>query len=183
VGAPSVTPTPTVEGVRVLEPGKQLTDFLMTNQDNKPIALSEILKGKKLALLTFGYTHCPDVCPLNLANFKIVKNELGPLGDAVAFVFVTVDIKRDTPAVLKTHLLNFDPSFIGLSAPENALNAVTKEFGVVYKIDPPVEGQAGYAVTHSAGYYLVDVNDKLIRQYAFGLAPKTVATDLKPLLS
>ena len=69
----------------------------------------------KVVLLFFGYTHCPDVCPTTLADYKVVYNELGEFADQVRFVYITVDPERDTPEVIASYAKAFNPAFIGLS--------------------------------------------------------------------
>ncbi len=110
--APAVTPTPLPEGINAIDPPLALQAFTLVDQHGAPFSLSN-LKGR-LALITFGYTHCPDVCPVNLANFKEIAQRLGTNAQQVAFVFVSVDGKRDTPPVLANYMNLFDPSFIGL---------------------------------------------------------------------
>src|SRR5438270_12393276 len=89
------TPTPTLAppGVDVVNPPAPLTNFKLTDQNGKPVQLSD-LKGK-LALMTFGYTHCPDIGPLTLATFKMVKQALGSVADVVGCVFVSVYVARN----------------------------------------------------------------------------------------
>ena len=63
----------------------------------------------------FGYTNCPDVCPLTLAEYREIKSRLGEKADQVEFVFITVDPDRDTPERMQAYVGSFDPAFIGLS--------------------------------------------------------------------
>src|SRR5262245_40036804 len=124
----AATPTPTAvpQGVNILEPPKALVDFTLTSQANKPLKLSD-LKGK-LALMTFGYTNCPDVCPATLAKFTQIKEQLAADASRVNFVFISVDGVRDTPDVLTTYLKQFDPSFVGLTGDEPTMRAVGKDY-------------------------------------------------------
>src|SRR5258706_2822356 len=97
----------------VLYPPRQLQDFTLTNQAGKPMKLSD-LRGQ-IALVFFGYTNCPDVCPIVVSNFTQIKAALGDKASKVAFVFISVDGKHDTPEVLTRWLGAFDPTFIGLT--------------------------------------------------------------------
>ena len=177
----AVTPTPTPgEGVTFIDPPVDLQNFTLTSAQNTPLSLSD-LKGK-LSVFTFGYTHCPDVCPINLANFKLVKKELGSDADKVNFVFVSVDGKRDTPAVLAKHLQIFDQTFIGLTGDDAAIAPVAKAFYVSYVINPP-DSSGDYTVMHTASWFLVDAEGRLRRVYGYGTSPQVITDDLEELLS
>jgi len=100
---------------------RQLTDF----------------KGK-VVLMFFGYTQCPDVCPTTMADMAEIKKTLGPDGDRLQILFVTVDPERDTPVLLKSYMENFDPSFLALYPAPDQLPGLAKDFKIYYK---KVEGQ------------------------------------------
>ena len=174
----SAAPTPTpVDGIQAIEPPLALADFTLTDQHNQPIRLSD-LKGKAV-LLTFGYTHCPDVCPVNLANFKRIKQMLGTDAARVAFAFVSVDGKRDTPPVLARYIDLFDPSFIGMMGDDSATHQAAKQFGAAYFIDSDA---VDYTVTHTAATFLVDPQNQWRRVYSFNLPPAQIAADIEQML-
>ncbi len=177
-GAGTATPAP--QGVVVVEPPGLINDFTLTSQANKPMKFSE-LRGR-LALVTFGYTHCPDVCPVNLARFKQVRIALETAADQVNFVFISVDGKRDTPEVLAMHLAAFDETFIGLTGEETAVRQVAKDFGVIFYVTNDARTQADYLVTHTASSFLVGREGWLRRVYAYGTEPEIVAADIKAML-
>lgn len=87
--------------------------FQLSDHNGRPRSLSDF-KGK-VVLLFFGYTSCPGPCPTALAEMAQVVKELGPDGERVQGLFVTVDPERDTPQRLATYLRSFDPSFLGLT--------------------------------------------------------------------
>lgn len=89
------------QGTRI-EPPAQLSDFTLPSSLGRNLSLSE-LRGKPVVLF-FGYTFCPDVCPMTLSELKRVKAELGADGERLQVVFVSVDGERDTPEVLARHL-------------------------------------------------------------------------------
>jgi protein SCO1/2 len=165
------------EGVNAIDPPVQLNDFTLTNQQNEPVHLRD-LEGKD-TLITFGYTHCPDVCPINLASFKQVKKNLGENAFQVNFVFFSVDGKRDTPDVLAKHLQLFDPGFIGITGADAAIRPVTQQFGVYYEIGTPAPEQTDYWVSHTASSFLVDKHGRLIRAYAYQTPPDVIAADIR----
>jgi protein SCO1/2 len=135
-----------------------------------------------MTLLAFGYTHCPDVCPITLAHFKQVKAELGDKADQVNFVFISVDGARDTPERLKDYLGVFDTSFIGLTGEDATLHKVIAEFNGKFILDNAGGTKADYTVQHTAGSFLVDSNGEWTRQYAYALDPKIIAQDIQRVL-
>ncbi|HEX5183906.1 MAG TPA: SCO family protein [Allosphingosinicella sp.] len=109
----------------------------------------------KVVLLYFGYTFCPDVCPLTLSNVARVLKRLGPPADGVRVLFVTVDPGRDVPDVLKQYVAAFDPHVDGLRGDPNQLAALARRYRVAYSVDP--HGAGGrYEVTHSSIIYAFD---------------------------
>lgn len=183
--APAPTPTPTVpplpEGVRPLDPPVTLPDFALTDHNEQPFTLQNF--RDHWTVLSFGYTHCPDVCPITLANFTLVKRALGDQADAFTFVFVSVDGARDTPAVMRGHLANFDPTFLGLTGDENAVRPLAQAFGVRYEIVKPEGTQAEYLINHTASSFLVNPKGELARIYSYGTDPEVIAADLKALIT
>jgi protein SCO1/2 len=135
----------------VLNPPPVAADWALTNQDGQTTRLSDY-RGR-LVLLFFGYTHCPDVCPTTLAQFKTIRAKLGGQADRVRFLFITVDPERDTPAVLKEFLALFDPNFIGLTGTTADLEPVWKSYGVYH--EKRTEGST-YLVDHTARIYVID---------------------------
>ena len=114
-------------------------------------------RGRVVAIF-FGYTHCPDFCPTTLADFASVKRRLRERGDSVTFVFITVDPRRDTPAVADRYAKGFDRDFIGLSGDSATLADVQRGFGVASFIEKDsVTGRVpdDYLVGHSALVFVV----------------------------
>lgn len=140
----------------------------------------EEFKGKVIVLF-FGYTQCPDVCPTTLSELAQVKKSLGPDGDRVQGVFVTIDPERDTPAVLKSYVASFDPSFVALRGSVEQTAAAAKEFKVFYaKVDGKTPGS--YTMDHTAASYVIDATGKLRLFIRYGSGSPALAADLKTLL-
>jgi len=177
----TMPPTITSQQGTVLDPPRPIGEFALTGTDGDPIT-QDVLLGN-YTLMSFGYTHCPDVCPLTLTEFKRVKRELGDAAERVNFVFVSVDGERDTPDLLGRYLERFDPAFVGMTTTdEAALNTVTDMFNVFYE-RREVEGtQASYLVDHTASLFLLDPRGRLIVLYSFGTPPVDIAADIQALL-
>jgi cytochrome oxidase Cu insertion factor (SCO1/SenC/PrrC family) len=137
-------------------------------------------KGK-VVIVFFGYTQCPDVCPTSMAELTEVKKLLGPDGDKLQGIFVTVDPERDTAEMLKAYMTNFDPSFLALIPTPEQLTAAAKDFKVYYK---RVEGKTptSYTMDHSAGSYMYDPQGRLRLYNRYGSGAPALAADVKLLL-
>ncbi|MEO7679322.1 MAG: SCO family protein [Sphingomonas sp.] len=113
----------------------------------------------KVTLLYFGYTFCPDVCPMTLSNVALVMKKLGASADGMRVLFVTVDPNRDTPAVLQHYVAAFDPHIDGLRGDPDQLAALARRYRVAYSVDPHGANNS-YEVTHSSGIYAFDRTGK-----------------------
>jgi protein SCO1/2 len=139
-----------------IRPAKIAYDFRLTDQDGAVIRLSQ-WKGD-VVLFSFGFTHCPNVCPTTLTNLADAFRAL-PESDRnrVHIAFISVDPRRDAPAQLKNYLSFFDPAFIGLSGPKEEIDRATGAFGATYAfIHKPSDPADDYNVMHSADVYLIN---------------------------
>jgi protein SCO1/2 len=136
----------------------------------------------KVVVVSFGYTHCPDVCPMTLANLASARKKLGEDGRDVQVLFVTVDPSRDTPALLKEYVPAFDPTFLGLTGTPDEVTAVTKEFRVYASSRPAKPGEE-YTVDHSAQMFAFDKAGKLRLVFAPDMKSVAIASDLRILLT
>ncbi|MDE0333532.1 MAG: SCO family protein [Defluviicoccus sp.] len=140
------------------------------------------LKGRH-ALIYFGYTFCPDVCPTALADMLIALDELGPDAERVQPVFITIDPDRDTPAVLKGYIPNFHPRLIGLSGSAAQVSRAARAYRVYYaKVDDPNAGE-NYLMDHSSVIYLMDPDGRYLTHFSHGTGPETMAKRLRELVS
>ncbi len=181
--APTTPPLPTAnpDGIAVYEPAIPIEHFMLTNQDGEDVHIEDFIGG--YVLMSFGYTHCPDVCPLTLAHFKRIKNLLGETADNLTFVFISVDGARDTPQRLKDYLGMFDPEFIGLTSTEDVImQDVVAQYRAVYQIENAGGLLAEYPVNHTAGFFLMNPQGAWSRFYVYGTAPNVVARDLSAVL-
>ncbi|ADZ89881.1 SCO family protein [Marinomonas mediterranea] len=139
-------------------------DFtLMTSEG--PVSLSDF--PNKMKLVFFGYTHCPDICPLTLANVKVALKQLpDDVRSQVQTIFISVDPKRDTPEHLSQYVHFFDPSFIGATDTQKNIDKVVKQYGAFYRFVDMPDSSMGYSVDHSAQLYLMGKDNK-IKEYLF----------------
>ncbi len=154
-------------------------DFALTDPSGQTRSLKDF-KGK-VVVVFFGFTQCPDVCPATMAELAEVKRQLGPDGDKLQGVFITVDPERDTPELLKAYMANFDPSFVALSTPLDKLPALAKDYKLYYK---KVEGKTpgSYSMDHSAGSYIYDTQGRLRLYTRYGTGVPALTADVRTLL-
>jgi protein SCO1/2 len=131
--------------------------FRLTNDQGKSVTAADY-QGK-VTLLYFGYTHCPDVCPLTLAHLHVVMQRLGQLADGAQILFVSVDPARDTPEALHAYVTAFDPHVVGLTGSPADIEALTKRYRAAFSREPDQTG-GSYDVSHSSGIYIFDAHGK-----------------------
>ena len=153
--------------------------FELTDHNGAQRTLADF-KGK-VVVVFFGFTQCPDVCPTALTDLAEVKRLLGPQGDKLQGIFVSVDPERDTPEVLKAYMGNFDPGFLALRPTPAQLPEVAKAFKIFYK---KVEGQTptSYTMEHSAGSYVFDAQGRVRLYTRPAIGAQGLADDIALLL-
>lgn len=154
-------------------------DLQLADHDGRPRSLKDF--AGKVVVLFFGFTQCPDVCPTSMAELAEAKRLLGPDGDKVQGLFVTVDPERDTAAVLKAYMANFDPGFLALRGTPEQTAAVAKDFKVYYK---KVEGKTpgSYTMDHTAASFVYDTKGQLRLYSRYGSGAQALADDIRLLL-
>ena len=152
----------------------------LSDQNGKLRHLSDF--AGKVVVVFFGYTQCPDVFPTTMLEMSEIKKAMGKDGDRLQVIFVTVDPARDTPAVLKAYLENFDPSFLALIPTPEQLPGVATEFKVYYS---KVEGKTptSYTMDHSAFSYIYDTQGRLRLFSNYGTDRTLLAKDIGLLLN
>ena len=156
-------------------------DFEMTDGDGKPFKLSD-LKGN-VVVLSFGYTHCPDVCPTELLTYSDTLKQLGDDAKNVKVVFASVDPERDTPELIGKYAKQFHPDFIGITATEGqALQVIKQQYRVVSAKVNQKEDSANYLVDHTSGAYLIDKEGEVAIFSPYGSEPDAIAADIRTLL-
>ena len=171
-------PKPAFKGVDIS--GADYAKELNLPDQNGQVRKLKDFSGK-LVVVFFGYTQCPDVCPTTMQELAEVKRLLGPDGDKLQAVFVTVDPERDTTELLKAYVENFDASFVALRPTQEQLPAIAKEFKIYFK---RVEGKTptSYTMDHSAGSYTFDTQGRVRLFNRYGMGSQALADDFKLLL-
>lgn len=134
---------------------KRIPDFSLLDGDGQQLT-ADIMDGQ-WNMLFFGYTHCPDVCPVTLSVMKSVIAELDiRQADPMQVLFISVDPVRDTPDVMKKYVAYFNEKFVGVSGELNAINDLTSALGIVAAFTANDEDPNNYTVDHTASMLLVD---------------------------
>lgn len=148
-------------------------DFSLTDSNGERVSLATY-RGKWM-LMFFGFTSCPEACPLAM---QLVSSALGGMGAAakdIQPIFVSIDPERDTPAVLKEYLAHFSGDIAGLSGTPAETAAVAAAYGVYYR-KRALDGD--YTMDHSTALYLVAPDGRYVRPFRADVAPAQLAADL-----
>jgi protein SCO1/2 len=151
--------------------------FALEDGGGKTVS-DQTLRGRPF-LVYFGYTHCPDVCPAELAR---VSDILSKMGDkAIPTLFITVDPERDTPKVMQDYASSFNPAVIGLSGSPQAVEAAEKAFRVYARKGQP-QPDGDYSMDHSSIVYLMDKNGAFVEAFNVERPPEDGAKELEKYL-
>jgi protein SCO1 len=162
-----------------LDPPREVPAFTFVRPSGDTV--STAAESGRPTLVFFGYTHCPDVCPVTLADWSRVKQALGADADRVRWFFVTVDPARDTPEVADAYARQFDTSFVGLSGDSATVAGMQRAFSVA-SYETPGATDADYLVTHAAQSFLLDDAGRLRAMYQFNSGTEALEADLRRLL-
>lgn len=182
-----------------VSPPITLTDFTLTGTDGQPMTLSD-LRGK-LSVVFFGYTNCPDVCPMTMAEYAETLRLLGDDAARVNLVFVSVDGVRDTPERVGEWLSGFDSRIVGMSGTPDELEVIGNRFGLIVQrvtiqngtsVPLPTPDHSGhtagaevenYFIEHTSPSFIVDADGVLRYIYYFGTPADVMAAGLRELLA
>ena len=164
--------------------GKDLSDkimgrtFKLKNTEGETVTLSSY-RGL-MPVVFFGFTQCPAVCPTTLARAAQAKKLMGPDGDRLQVVFITLDPERDKPAMLDAYVKAFDPTFIALSGTLEETAATAKEFKVFYEKIPTGDS---YTISHTGTSFVFDSRGVLRMGLSPSLSAKQCTEDLLTVMS
>lgn len=155
-------------------------DFALTDHHGRTFSLADA-RGK-VVLLHFGFTSCADSCPTTMVKVAAALGELGTLAERVQPLLVTLDAKRDTPAVLRHYVAHFHPAYLGLTGTQEAVEAVAGLYRTPVHVHPP-DANGSYAVDHGSGLFLIDTEGRLARTVFFDTPPERIARHVRLLLT
>jgi protein SCO1 len=153
-------------------------DFTLTNQDNQTFRLQDV-RGRPVVLF-FGYTSCPDMCPMTMSRIAGALSGAGSHASEVVTLFVSVDPKRDTPAVLKEYVGSFSTPLIGLTGTDEEVARVVAAYHASYQT--VATGTPNYLVNHTSAIFLIDRRGRLRQYFKYDEKPETLAAALKTVL-
>jgi protein SCO1/2 len=135
---------------------RALPEFELVNHDNQPLTRSSF--AGKWSLIFFGYTHCPDICPVSLQTMAemLAAIEDPDVLEAMQVYFVSVDPERDKPEILAAYVTYFNPAFIGATATQEKLTPLTRSLGIAHDIRNKSEASTDYDVDHSSAIVLIN---------------------------
>ncbi len=143
--------------------------------ESGPVKLSDF-EDQKLVLMFFGYTQCPDVCPISLTNVARAIKQLSPeQAEQVQGMLVSLDPKRDTPEILSNYVSFFNESFIGLTGTKEQIDRVVQQYGAVYRIVDLEDSAMEYGVDHSSRLYLINKQGELEKLLYHDSKPEEIA--------
>jgi protein SCO1/2 len=156
-------------------------DFTL-NAPNGPLSLSD-LRGK-VVLIFFGYTSCPDVCPISLVRIGACFSALDDKElDRVQALFITLDPERDTPERLEKYTRYFHPKIIGLRGDTDAIDAVTDQYGISYSKNPMPKSALGYSISHPTDILLLDSEGRIVELVAHNVESSYLLARVRDLLN
>lgn len=170
------TPPPQISATLMPQP-KPLQPVRLLDHNNQPFGL-ERLRGQ-WTFLFFGYTHCPDVCPSALIDFRNVHKQLQDhpaVLNNTRFTLVSVDPGRDTPAHLRDYMQYYHPDFVGVTGEEQEIKRLARQAGAFYMVNAS-EGTQDYLIDHSASILLVDPQARIYSIFSPPHQAATITTD------
>lgn len=138
---------------------KQIMDFNTLDHNNQEFGLAQM--NGKWSLIFFGYTHCPDICPITMSVMDDVYKKMSIQADDVQVIFVSVDPERDSIEKLAQYVSYFNKDFIGLGGATEMVNSLTKQIGVAYYVNNEQQAE-GYLVDHTASIFLFDPEARMV---------------------
>lgn len=158
-------------------------EFTLTDQRGQPYDFQQQTAGK-VAVLYFGYTNCPDVCPENMTLLALALKQMPePVRNNVVVLFVTTDPARDTPPVLAAYLAKYDPTFVGLTGTKPQLDLAQADAKVTLASPEPAAPGATYYVDHAAQMIAYTPDNLAHLSFFQGMPASGVANDLTRLVT
>jgi protein SCO1/2 len=168
---------PAVATATLLAPPRPLPPLALVDQENRPFGVERLRGG--WSFVFFGFTSCPDVCPVTMTALAQTRKLLADLPEPARpqVVMISVDPQRDTPERLAAYLKAFDPAFVGATGAKSAIDELAQRMGVLVATRP-LDGD-NYTVDHSASVFLIDPNGALRALFSPPHQPQAIAEDYR----
>jgi protein SCO1/2 len=168
---------PAVATATLLAPPRPLPPLALVDQDNRPFG-ADRLRGS-WSFVFFGFTSCPDVCPVTMSALAQTRKLLAdlPRASQPQVVMISVDPQRDTPERLAGYVKAFDPTFVGATGTKAAIDELAQRMGVLVATRP-LEGD-NYTVDHTTSVFLIDPDGALRALFSAPHTPKAIAEDYR----
>ncbi|MBX3489882.1 MAG: SCO family protein [Parvibaculum sp.] len=154
--------------------------FTLVNERGETVTEADF-RGRYM-LIYFGFTFCPDVCPTELQVMASAIEALGPRGENIAPVFITIDPERDTPDVMARYVALFHPRLTGLTGTPEQIAAAAKAWHVFYRKAEDASSSADYTMDHSSIVFLMGPEGEYLKLFAPGTSPDKMADDIAAFL-
>lgn len=146
--------------------------FTLVSETGETVTSASVIDGP--AMVYFGYTFCPDVCPVDAANMALATDLLTERGYSVKPIFVSIDPGRDTPQVMADYTENLHPDMLGLTGSDAQVAEAARAYKVYYAKSDSDDPEF-YLMDHSAFIYLMDAGDRFLTVFRHGEPPETIA--------
>jgi protein SCO1/2 len=171
---------PSYERVLALATPRSIDDVELTDQNGHAFRLSA-LRGK-VAFVLFGFTNCPDVCPVTMERLREFHDSRALVGTKVAYVMISVDGERDTPTAMKAFIAKYSNDFIGLTAEPSRVKPIATQFSANFFKGGHIGHGDGYNVTHSPQIFVLDPAGR-VRAEVYGASNEAMAGVARALLT
>ena len=150
--------------------------FTLTDHTGRQVTEQDYFGN--FALVFFGYTFCPDVCPTALGDIAVALDELGTDSVAVTPLMITIDPERDTPAVLAEYVPLFHERLVGLTGTAEQIKQVADAYRIFYRRDENPQ-YAAYLMDHTSFVYLLDPEGNVVSLFRYGTTPEDMAAVIR----
>ena len=151
--------------------------FTLTNHHGQVVTEKSLLG--KYSLIFFGFTYCPDVCPVAMQNMTAALDMLGDEADRITPVFITTDPERDTVEKVAEHVAAFHKSFIGLTGTTEQVKTASKAYRIYAAKSKNADMPDGYTINHASIIYLMGPDGKYLTHFNHSTPPKAMALRIK----
>lgn len=152
-------------------------DFDLVDSGGRTVRWSAL--GDRLQLVFFGFTHCPEACPVTLTTATQAIRDLGAEGSALRLVLISVDPERDTPERMASYTAAFLPQVIGFTGSAEQIAAAAAAFHVMYEKMPPMGDSGGYMVNHTASVFVLGPGDEILEIVPYGATAAEITAALR----